>query len=130
MRRHSKSKVQLESMKDKSTLVKLLAEEDVSVSYQKVSTASFNIETREVTLPIWKDKSEGVMDMMSLHEVGHALYTPMDLMEKGKEKEVAHSFLNVLEDVRIEKMIQDKYLGSKKVFKKAYKELILSLIHI
>ena len=43
MRRHSKSKVQLESMKDKSTLVKLLAEEDVSVSYQKVSTASFNI---------------------------------------------------------------------------------------
>ena len=34
MRRHSKSKVQLESMKDKSTLVKLLAEEDVTVSYQ------------------------------------------------------------------------------------------------
>ena len=124
MRRNSKNKVQLESMKDKSTLVKLLAEEDVSVSYQKVSTASFNIETREVTLPIWKDKSEGVMDMMSLHEVGHALYTPMDLIDKGKEKEVSHSFLNVLEDVRIEKMIQDKYLGSKKVFKKAYKELI------
>ena len=124
MRRNSKNKVQLESMKDKSTLVKLLAEEDVSVSYQKVSTASFNIETREVTLPIWKDKSEGVMDMMSLHEVGHALYTPIDLIDKGKEKEVSHSFLNVLEDVRIEKMIQDKYLGSKKVFKKAYKELI------
>ena len=111
-------------MKDKSTLVKLLAEEDVTVSYQSVPTASFNVETREVTLPIWKDKSEDVMDMMSLHEVGHALYTPMDLMEKGKEKKVSHSFLNVLEDVRIEKMIQDKYLGSRKVFKKAYKELI------
>ena len=123
MRRHSNN-IKLESMKDKSTLVKLLAEEDVTVSYQSVPTASFNVETREVTLPIWKDKSEDVMDMMSLHEVGHALYTPMDLMEKGKEKKVSHSFLNVLEDVRIEKMIQDKYLGSRKVFKKAYKELI------
>ena len=117
-------KIKLEDIKDKSTLVKLLAEEDVTVSYQKVSTASFNPNTREVVLPIWKDKSEAVMDMMSLHEVGHALYTPVDLLEKGFEKKVKHSFLNVLEDVRIEKMIQDKYLGSVRVFKKAYTELL------
>ena len=123
MRRYSNN-IKLESMKDKSTLVKLLAEEDVTVSYQSVPTASFNVETREVTLPIWKDKSEDVMDMMSLHEVGHALYTPMDLMKNGKDKGVEHSFINVLEDVRIEKMIQDKYLGSVRTFKKGYKELI------
>ena len=120
----NKKVFKLESLKDKSTLVKLLAEEDVTVSYQKVPTASFNIVTREVTLPIWKDKSETVMDMMSLHEVGHALYTPVDILEKGAEKKIKHSFLNVLEDVRIEKMIQDKYMGSIGVFKKAYKELI------
>ena len=42
------NKIKLESVKDKSTLVKLLAEEDVTVSYQKVSTASFNPNTREV----------------------------------------------------------------------------------
>ena len=124
MRNPQKQKIKLESVKDKSTLVKLLAEEDVTVSYQKVPTASFNPNTREVTLPIWKDKSESVMDMMSLHEVGHALYTPVDLLEKGFKKQVKHSFLNVLEDVRIEKMIQDKYLGSVRVFKKAYTELL------
>ena len=124
MRNPQKQKIKLESVKDKSTLVKLLAEEDVTVSYQKVPTASFNPNTREVTLPIWKDKSESVMDMMSLHEVGHALYTPLDLLEKGFKKQVKHSFLNVLEDVRIEKMIQDKYLGSVRVFKKAYTELL------
>ena len=123
MRRYSNN-IKLESLKDKSTLVKLLAEEDVTVSYQSVPTASFNLETREVTLPIWKDKSEAVMDMMSLHEVGHALYTPMDLMKNGKDKGVEHSFINVLEDVRIEKMIQDKYLGSVRTFKKGYEELI------
>ena len=123
-RQQNPQKIKLESVKDKSTLVKLLAEEDVTVSYQKVPTASFNPNTREVVLPIWKDKSESVMDMMSLHEVGHALYTPLSLLEDGQKKNVKHSFLNVLEDVRIEKMIQDKYLGSVKVFKKAYTELL------
>jgi len=123
-RQQNPQKIKLESVKDKSTLVKLLAEEDVTVSYQKVPTASFNPNTREVVLPIWKDKSESVMDMMSLHEVGHALYTPLSLLEDGQNKKVKHSFLNVLEDVRIEKMIQDKYLGSVRVFKKAYTELL------
>ena len=116
--------IKLESFKDKSTLVKLLAEEDLQVTYKKVSTAHFDVNAREIVLPIWKDKSESVMDMMSLHEVGHALWTPLDLIEKGQKQEVKHSFLNVLEDVRIEKMIQEKYLGSKKIFKKAYDELL------
>ena len=124
MTRKISQNIKLESVKDKSTLVKLLAEEDVTVTYQKAQTASFNPVTRQVILPIWKDKSESVMDMMSLHEVGHALYTPASLLEDGHKKQVKHSFLNVLEDVRIEKMIQDKYLGSVKVFKTAYTELL------
>ena len=125
MRRHKNQKsIKLETIKDKSTLVKLLAEEDLTVTYQKVPTASFNVKTRQVILPIWKDKSEDVADMMSLHEVGHALYTPEDMIIKGEKKKVSHSFLNVLEDVRIEKMIQEKYLGSVKIFKKAYTELL------
>ena len=122
MRRYSNN-IKLESMKDKSTLVKLLAEEDVTVSYQSVPTASFNLETREITLPIWKNKSEDVMDMMSLHEVGHALYTPMDLMKNGKDKGVEHSFINVLEDVRIEKMMKVTYPGLRKTFFQGYGEL-------
>ena len=124
MRKNNTQTPKLEDIKDKSTLVKLLAEEDVTVTYQKAQTASFNPITRQVILPIWKDKSESVMDMMSLHEVGHALYTEPTLIDKGIEKEVKHSFLNVLEDVRIEKMIQDKYLGSRKIFNTAYKELL------
>ena len=124
MTRNISQNIKLESVKDKSTLVKLLAEEDVTVTYQKAHTASFNPVTRQVILPIWKDKSESVMDMMSLHEVGHALYTPVSLLQDGEKKQVKHSFLNVLEDVRIEKMIQDKYLGSRKVFKTAYTELL------
>ena len=78
----------------------------------------FDVITREVVLPIWKDKSETVMDMMSLHEVGHPLWTDMDLIEKLSEKEVKHSFLNVLEDVRIEKMIQENIFNQLKYLRK------------
>ena len=88
MTRNISQNIKLESVKDKSTLVKLLAEEDVTVTYQKAHTASFNPVTRQVILPIWKDKSESVMDMMSLHEVGHALYTPVSLLEDGQKKKL------------------------------------------
>ena len=47
MRRYSNN-IKLESLKDKSTLVKLLAEEDVTVSYQSVPTASFNLEQEKL----------------------------------------------------------------------------------
>ena len=111
-------------MKDNSTLAKLLAEEDLHVVHKQVSTASFDVKRRELVLPIWKDMSKPVQDMLTLHEVGHALYTPLSMLEEAKERKIEHSFVNVVEDVRIEKMIQEKYLGAKSSFKRGYSELI------
>ena len=39
----------------KTSLAKLLATEDISVHIKKVSTASFDIKNRELSLPDWKD---------------------------------------------------------------------------
>ena len=111
-------------MKDNSTLAKLLAEEDLHVVHKQVSTASFDVKRRELVLPIWKDMSKPVQDMLTLHEVGHALYTPLSMLEEAKERKIEHSFVNVVEDARIEKMIQEKYLGAKSSFKRGYSELI------
>ena len=111
-------------MKDNSTLAKLLAEEDLHVVNKQVSTASFDVKRRELVLPIWKDMSKPVQDMLTLHEVGHALYTPLSMLEESKERKIEHSFVNVVEDARIEKMIQEKYLGAKSSFKRGYSELI------
>ena len=111
-------------MKDNSTLAKLLAEEDLHVVNKQVRTASFDVKRRELVLPIWKDMSKPVQDMLTLHEVGHALYTPLSMLEEAKERKIEHSFVNVVEDVRIEKMIQEKYLGAKSSFKRGYSELI------
>ena len=111
-------------VKDKSTLAKLLAGEDLNVVYGNVETASFDVKSRTLTLPIFKDMSEDVMDLLTLHEVGHALFTPIEMLEEVKNTKIPFGIVNILEDVRIEKMIQDKYLGAVRNFRNGYKELI------
>lgn len=109
----------------KSTIAKLLAEENVHVVHRQTETASFNVATRELTLPILKSKiSEDLYDLFVCHEVGHALWTPLDMMKKITDLGVDKSVVNVLEDVRIEAMIQKKYPGSVKNFQNGYKELV------
>ena len=58
------------------------------------------------------------------HEVGHALYTPLDGLKKSKEEKVNMSVLNIVEDSRIERKIKYKYPGLKNSFVKAYQELL------
>ena len=110
-------------MRDLSTLAKLLAEEDIHVVHKKQHTAMFDVKNRELSLPIWKEMSKDVQDLMTVHEVGHALWTPVEMLEKAQKENIEFSFVNVLEDVRIEKKVQNKYLGSVKVFNRGYQEL-------
>ena len=111
-------------MRDLSTLAKLLAEEDINVVHKKQETAAFDVKNRELSLPIWKEMSKDVQDLMTVHEVGHALWTPLEMLEKSQKENIEFSFVNVLEDIRIEKRVQNKYLGSVKIFNRGYQELI------
>ena len=113
-------------MKDLSTLAKLLAEEDIHVIHRKQSTAMFDVKNRTLSLPIWKEMSKDIQDLMTIHEVGHALWTPLEQLERAIDENIEFSFVNVLEDVRIEKLAQKKYPGSVKVFRRGYRELIQS----
>ena len=112
-------------MTKKSTIAKLLAEEDIHVVHKKADTASFDVKTRELVLPIFKDEiSDNLYDLFVCHEVAHALWTPLDMLEAIRHQGIDHSVMNVLEDARIEKMFMQKYPGSVKNFKEGYKELI------
>ena len=105
----------------KSQLAKLLATEDLVVEHKSVPTAQFNVHTRVLTLPIWEKASHTVYDMLVGHEVSHALFTPdEDWTEKIK---VPQQFVNVCEDVRVEKLMKRKYLGIAKTFYRGYNEL-------
>ena len=104
----------------KSQLAKLLATEDLIVEHKPVETASFNVSSRVLTLPVW-DASENVYDMLVSHEVSHALYTPN--IEWYKDRQINPSFVNIVEDARVEKLMKRRYAGISKTFFNGYQEL-------
>ena len=116
-------------MNKKSQLAKLLATENIEVQENQVKTASFDVVNRILTIPIFKEehKSKHVYDMLVGHEVSHALNTPSeswkDMANRSKEFKM---FVNVIEDARIDKLIQKKYPGLTddylKGFDKMYKD--------
>ena len=114
-------------VEQKSMLAKLMAAENISVEHKKIPTAAFDVKNRVLYLPIlkWKPGSS-VYDLFCAHEVGHALWTPYEgwhssISEKGKGYK---SFLNVIEDARIEKKIKRKFAGARKCMSSGYNELM------
>lgn len=110
----------------KSQLAKLLATENIRIEHKKLPTAAFDPKNRVLYCPIWKDMSGYMYDLLMGHEVGHALYTPADgwhdaACSNGKNFK---SFLNVIEDARIEKKVKRKYPGLRSSFVRAYNELM------
>jgi len=95
----------------KSQLAKLIATENIEVQHNKVKTASFDTLNRILTLPLFKQQSGDVYDMLIAHECAHALWTPTDGWAKLKDDNELRSYVNVLEDCRIDRMIQKKYPG-------------------
>ena len=110
----------------KSYLAKLLATENITVEHRKVPTAFFDLKNRLLVVPIWKkEMSNDVLDLLLAHEIGHALFTPQKKWQKAiDEKRIPHSFLNVVEDARIEKLVKRKYAGLSQTFIKGYRDLI------
>jgi hypothetical protein len=111
----------------KSILARLLAKENLTVQHKNIPTAYFDTKNRLLALPIWKDMSTDLYDLLTGHEVGHALYTPAQgwhdqVMDKDFGDHFK-GFLNVLEDARIEKLVKRQYPGIRKNFYQAYKEL-------
>jgi len=104
----------------KESLAKLLATENLIVEHRPVETAQFEVYSRVLTLPTWEHECNDVTDMFIAHEVGHALYTPQD---NDWLDDVPQLFLNVTEDIRIEKLIKRRYEGLPKTFFKGYQAL-------
>ena len=94
----------------KSNLAKLLANENITIQHNNVKTASFDVKNRVLTLPIFKEKSGDVYDMLIAHECAHALWTPYEKWQ-GIDNAELRSYVNVLEDCRIDLLIQAKYPG-------------------
>ena len=110
----------------KSLLAKLLASENITVEHGNYQTASFDVKNRVIRLPIFKYMSGPIYDLMVLHEVGHALWTPLKGLhsEKNEKGPGFKSYLNVVEDARIEKKIKRKYPGGSRPMIEGYRQLV------
>ena len=115
----------------KDQLAKLLATENICVEHRQVPTAMFDVASRTLILPIWEDMSNELYDMLVVHEVGHALFTPAGEVElidalnaiDSKNHQIAKQYLNVVEDARIENLSLLRFPGAIRDFTKAYAEL-------
>ena len=107
-------------------LAKLLATENITVHVGSYITASFDVKNRLLCLPAWNTDSKHISDLLVGHEVGHALYTPLDAIDQFKKMCPACPFaiLNIVEDIRIERLIQDKYPGLISSFNSGYEKFL------
>lgn len=107
-----------------SQLARLLAKENIEIRHGEYHTAFFDVEQRVLGLPTWKDKGKDVYDLLVGHEVGHALNTPAEGWHESVIKlGVPRSYVNVVEDIRIEKKIQRTYPGLIGSFQRGYQVL-------
>ena len=119
----------------KDAFARLLATENLTVMHDaSAQTASFDCGTRVLTLPVWQEMSGDIYDMLCAHEVGHALNTPADASvidqshaavdsDAGVDVAVIHDYLNVCEDIRIDRNMKDRFPGLKRCYAEAGKYL-------
>jgi hypothetical protein len=111
-------------IESKSLLAKLMATENIIIEQKNVNTAMFDVNNRILIVPTLDEKITSFeYDLFMGHEVGHALYTPLDGVRKAEDEKIPHSITNVVEDVRIERKIKHKYPGLRASFIRAYSGL-------
>lgn len=116
-----------------SLFAQLLAAERLRVTIERsAKTASFAPAERVLTLPSWSGFSDDAWLLFISHEVGHALFTPSNAFTHPTFVALARRYgqaatggvVNVFEDIRIERMIREKYRGLSSVFSRGYHALL------
>lgn len=109
------------AVNSKDTLARLLATENLLIEHKAVETAYFDPDNRVLTLPIWKDLTEDILTLLCAHEVSHALFSPT--LDAFKSSGLPFTWINCVEDARVEKLIKKKYPGLSSNFYRGYQEL-------
>ena len=116
----------LQVIKERKTLLaKLLAKENIEVRHGKYPTAMFDPKARVLCVPEWDFSFEPFLDMLLAHEVSHAHHSTREAIDIFVEEFGQDKFAvwNIIEDIRIERLIQVMYPGLISVFRKAYEHV-------
>ena len=111
----------IEEAKRWETYSQVLSAKDIKLSYSQVaSTASYDILTHEVILPMWDCLDEESTQALTSHEIGHAKFSDYEL-EAFKDLFARYKDLfNVVEDARIERLMKQEFKGLNRIFKDGY----------
>ena len=107
----------------------LLAGENLTVRRCNAKTASIDLKSRVIMIPNFATEDKDILLLMGSHEVSHALNTPRnwchDELNKVRNARL-RMCINIVEDIRIEKLIRRKFPGFVTVYQRAYKKLFAS----
>lgn len=114
---------------DLSTFFRLLAEENITIIEGDFETASVDLESRTMRIPAFSALSENVRILFGAHEAGHFRYTPISLQHEFIENRSKYPknffpFINLIEDIRIEKKVKNRFPGLVSKIEKGYLELL------
>jgi hypothetical protein len=103
-------------------LAKLLATENLHIVHDaKAQVACCDLKSRTLYLPVWKDITKEIYITFCSHEVGHALFTSVEL---PADIRLNHMAFNIIEDARVNKLIQRKFPGLGREFSVGCKQLV------
>lgn len=103
----------------KAEFANILSETGVTVIQSpKAKTASFHIKTRVLTLPIFTDMAEETYNGFVIHEIGHALFTDEEIIALSVK--YGKGALGILEDVRCNNLMKERFGGATPIFRKHY----------
>lgn len=110
----------------KSILARLLARENITVEQTNHHTAFFDVERRILGLPYFKDVGNDLYDLLVGHEIGHALHTPAAGWHSSTIEipGCPRSYVNIVEDIRIEKLVLREFPGLLGSFMRGYQDLL------
>jgi len=107
---------------------RLLAQENLLIDRAPVRTASFDVKNRVLILPQWQNMTPEIEECLKAHEVAHALFTDQEIFKARMSSEnkdgIPFSYLNIIEDARIERLMKNQYPGLRRVFNEGYNQLV------
>ena len=106
----------------KRAVANLMARENITVQVvDGQDTAMFNPKTRTLIVPNWTGLTVEQCDLLMSHEVGHALFTDRSI-DLSSLTPGLFSYLNIIEDARIERRMKGAFPGLAPTFFKGYRE--------
>jgi len=114
-----------------STFAKILSSENLYVQVQDtIDTAFIDLQSKTIFVPDW-DVEPDTFNFLLTHEVSHAIWTDCELWLKTikskpeKDQQLFQSILNIVEDCRIDRLVQRKYPGTQKWYIKGITDIMV-----